>query len=103
MEVALSVQRSQKKQGRRAATSRCKLFCARCFRSIWKLFTTSFDIFRAILIRSVFCLHAFVAICLVCFIQNELWYFVNTVGIVFIVFEFFYFALPNGGKEQDLW
>ncbi len=61
--------------------------------------STSFDLIRSILIRVVFSIHLLVATCLVCFVRNDLWYLVNTVGIVFIVIEFFIIALQNGGKD----
>ena len=81
-------------------------------KSLWKRFkslslirktyafvTTSFDLIRSAAIRVIFCLHSLLAIILVCFVRNELWYFVNTVGIVFMIIEFVTIALKNGGKD----
>ena len=76
-----------------------KLKNVACIRAIYVFVTTSFDLVRSISIRIVFCIHALIAICLVCFVQNDLWYFVNVVGIVFIILEFVIIALPNGGKD----
>ena len=64
--------------------------------SLIKFISKSFDLIRSILIRVVFGTHLFVAICLVCFVRNELWYLVNMVGIVFIVIEWFAVAMRNG-------
>ena len=62
--------------------------------------STSFDLIRSILIRIVFSMHIIIAVGMVSFIKNELWYLVNLVGIVFIVIEWAFFALKNGGKDQ---
>ncbi len=64
--------------------------------SLIKFISKSFDLIRSILIRVVFGTHLFVAICLVCFVRNELWYLVNMVGIVFIVIEWFAIAMKHG-------
>jgi hypothetical protein len=64
--------------------------------SLIKFISKSFDLIRSILIRVVFGTHLFVAICLVCFVRNELWYLVNMVGIIFIVIEWFAIAMKHG-------
>jgi hypothetical protein len=68
-------------------------------RIIYVFITTSLDLVRSIAIRIIFCIHSLIAIILVCFVRNELWYFVNSVGIVFIILEFMTIALKNGGKD----
>lgn len=63
--------------------------------------STSFDLIRSILIRLVFCIHLLVAVCLVCYVKNDLWYFVNSVGVVFIVIEWFAITLKHKGKDLE--
>ena len=62
--------------------------------------STSLDLIRSILIRIVFSMHIIVAVGMVSFIKNELWYLVNLVGIVFIVLEWVFVALKNGGQDS---
>ena len=51
--------------------------------------STSFDLIRSILIRIIFGVHLLVAIGMVCYVREDSWYFVNSVGVVFIVIEWF--------------
>lgn len=60
---------------------------------------TSFDLIRSIIIRLVFCVHLLVAVGLVCYVKNELWYLVNSVGVVFIIIEWFAITLRHKGKD----
>jgi hypothetical protein len=68
-------------------------------RTLISFVLTSFDLIRSVAIRIVFGVHALVAICMVCYVRNDLWYLVNSVGIVFIMVEWFFIAMPNGGKD----
>jgi hypothetical protein len=61
---------------------------------------TSFDLIRSVLIRVFFALHITLAVSMVAFLKNDLWYLVNLVGIMFIGIEWFFCALKNGGKDQ---
>lgn len=49
--------------------------------------STSFDLIRSILIRLVFSIHLLVAVGLVCYIKNDLWYLINSIGVTFIIIE----------------
>lgn len=69
------------------------------FNTIISFVSTSFDLIRSILIRIIFAIHALAAIGLVCFVRNDLWYMVNSVGIVFIMIEWVVIAMNNGGKD----
>jgi hypothetical protein len=61
---------------------------------------TSFDLIRSVLIRVFFALHITLAVSMVAFLKNDLWYLVNLVGIMFIGIEWFFCALKNGGQDQ---
>jgi hypothetical protein len=63
------------------------------------IISKSFDLIRSIFIRIVFGIHALVAICMVCYVKNELWYLVNSVGVVFLMIEWFVIAFRHGGKD----
>ena len=62
---------------------------------------TSFDLIRSIVIRLIFCIHLLVAVCLVCYVKNELWYLVNSVGVVFIIIEWFAITIRHKGKDLE--
>ena len=66
---------------------------------IISIISKSFDLIRSIFIRIVFGIHALVAICMVCYVKNELWYLVNSVGVVFLMIEWFVIAFRHGGKD----
>ncbi len=59
----------------------------RHLRIVVDFLSTSFDLIRSVLIRLIFCVHLLVAIFLVCYVKEDLWYLVNSVGIIFIVIE----------------
>lgn len=61
---------------------------------------TSFDLIRSVLIRILFSIHITIAVSMVSFLKNDLWYLVNLVGIIFIGIEWFFCALKNGGQDQ---
>ena len=69
------------------------------FSGLVTIISKSFDLIRSILIRIVFSIHALVAICMVCYVKNELWYLVNSVGVVFLLIEWFVIAFRHGGKD----
>lgn len=84
--------------------SRLKRFFGRlneipCLVSLLDQIKTSFDLIRSMSIRIIFSIHSLIAICLVCWVENDLWYFVNSVGIVFMGIEYVVVALPRGGKD----
>jgi hypothetical protein len=70
-----------------------------CFPALISIVSKSFDLIRSILIRVVFGIHALVAICMVCYVKNELWYFVNSVGVIFLIIEWFVIAFRHSGKD----
>ena len=70
--------------------------------SVVAFMSKSFDLIRSVLIRVVFAVHLFIAIILVCFVRNDSWYFVNFVGIVFIVIEWFAIAMKNGNFMNNV-
>jgi hypothetical protein len=61
---------------------------------------TSFDLIRSVLIRILFSIHITIAVSMVSFLKNDLWYLVNLVGVIFIGIEWFFCALKNGGQDQ---
>lgn len=69
------------------------------FKTVYFFITRSLDLIRAISIRVIFAIHSLVAISLVCFVRNDLWYFVNVVGIVFLGIEWFIIVTNNDGKD----
>lgn len=66
---------------------------------IISIISKSFDLIRSIFIRIVFGIHALVAISMVCYVKNELWYLVNSVGVVFLMIEWFVIAFRHGGQD----
>lgn len=61
-----------------------------------------FDLIRSILIRLVFGIHALIAICIVCYVKQDTWYLVNSVGVVFLIIEWFIIAFRHGGKDLPM-
>jgi hypothetical protein len=49
----------------------------------------------------VFAAHAFVAICVVCYIKDDMWYFVNFTGICFLAIEGCFTSFLNNGKDLN--
>jgi len=63
----------------------------------------SIDLIRALAVRLVFILHILIAISMVSYIHNDMWYMVNIVGVVFLAIEWFFLALPYHGGKDPPW
>jgi hypothetical protein len=87
------------KQSENEEENTIKKIASDFFRSVYSFITRSLDLIRAISIRIIFGIHSLVAISLVCFVRNDLWYLVNSVGIVFLGIEWFIIVTNNDGKD----
>jgi membrane-associated HD superfamily phosphohydrolase len=48
-------------------------------------------------------LHSLIAVCVVYAVNNELWSFVNVVGVVFLIIDLFVTVSRRKGKEPRWW
>ena len=59
----------------------------------------TFDELILFILRLIFSLHSFIAICVVYAANNELWCLVNVVGVVFLLIDLFVTISRRKGKE----
>jgi hypothetical protein len=59
----------------------------------------SFNIIKAMMMRVVFSLHSFIAIVYVFFVKKDEWYFLNFLGVVFLMIEMFVTIVKRKGRE----
>jgi hypothetical protein len=59
----------------------------------------SFNIIKAIMMRTVFSLHSLIAIIYVFFVKKDEWYFLNILGVVFMMIEMFVTIVKRKGRE----
>jgi hypothetical protein len=69
------------------------------FRNFIKALKHSVNIIKACIMRLIFSLHSFTAICLAYSINRELWCLVNVVGVVLLVIELFVTVVKRKGQE----
>ena len=69
--------------------------CTKCLKAL----SHSINIIKALIMRLVFSLHSFIAICTVYVVNQELWCLVNVVGVVFLIIELFVTIIRRKGKE----
>jgi hypothetical protein len=70
-------------------------YCTKCLVAI----SHSVNIIKAFIMRLLFSMHSFIAICIVYAINQELWCLVNVVGVVFLLIELFVTIIRRKGKE----
>jgi hypothetical protein len=87
-----SAREDEQKPSRKEEIYEC---CLKCYRALQH----SINIVQACIMRVLFSLHSFIAICLAYSINQELWSFVNVVGIVFMAIELFITIVRRKGKE----
>ena len=59
----------------------------------------SINIIKAVMMRLIFSLHSLIAIVYVYIVKQDEWYFVNIVGVVFLLIELFITIIKRKGKE----
>lgn len=59
----------------------------------------SINIIKATTMRLVFSLHSFIAIIYVYYVRQDEWYFLNFIGVVFLLIELFITIIKRKGKE----
>jgi hypothetical protein len=59
----------------------------------------SINIIKAVMMRLIFSLHSLIAIVYVYIVRQDEWYFVNIVGVVFLLIELFITIIKRKGKE----
>lgn len=72
-----------------------QLYYQKCMRGI----SHSINIITAVMMRLVFSLHSLIAIVYVYLVKQDEWYFVNFVGVVFLLIELFITIIRRKGKE----
>jgi hypothetical protein len=58
----------------------------------------SINIIKAVMMRCVFSLHSLIAIIYVFLVKKDEWYFVNVIGVVFMMIELFVTIIKRKGK-----
>lgn len=59
----------------------------------------SINIIKATTMRLVFSLHSVIAIFYVYLVRQDEWYFLNLIGVVFLLIELFITIIKRKGKE----
>ena len=59
----------------------------------------SLNIIKASMMRLIFSLHSLIAIFYVYFVKQDEWYFVNVVGVVFLIIELLVTIIKRRGQE----
>jgi hypothetical protein len=77
--------------------SRAKTYVKR----LQSLVRTSIDLIRSLVTRIVFGVHNLIAIFMICYIRDELWYLLLSIGVVFLIMEWFLIAVKNKGKDSE--
>ncbi len=70
-----------------------------CFRRFLKTLNDSLNIIKACTMRFIFSLHSLIAISYVYLIKQDEWYFLNVVGVVFLMIELFVTIVKRKGQE----
>ena len=59
----------------------------------------SINIIKAVMMRVIFSLHSLIAIVYVFLVKKDEWYFINIVGVVFMIIELFVTIIKRKGRE----
>jgi hypothetical protein len=72
-----------------------EIYYQKCLRGL----SHSINIIKATTMRLVFSLHSFIAIIYVYLVRQNEWYFLNFIGVVFVLIELFVTIIKRKGKE----
>ncbi|CAF0834604.1 unnamed protein product [Brachionus calyciflorus] len=72
-----------------------QIFYQKCMRGL----SHSINIIKALVMRLVFSLHSLIAIIYVYLVKQDEWYFMNFVGVVFLLIELFITIIRRKGRE----
>ena len=71
------------------------------YQKLLRMINDSINIIKAVVMRLVFSLHSIIAISYVYIVKRDEWYFVNVVGVVFLLIELFITIIKRRGHEPS--
>jgi hypothetical protein len=69
------------------------------YQRLLRMINDSINIIKAVMMRLIFSLHSIIAISYVYIVKRDEWYFVNVVGVVFMMIELFITIIKRRGLE----
>jgi hypothetical protein len=69
------------------------------YQKLQRMINDSINIIKAVVMRLMFSLHSIIAISYVYIVKRDEWYFVNVIGVVFMMIELFITIIKRRGQE----